>query len=379
MNQIFVYIYDRLLLVVDGFIACLSRRKKRGILFVKLDQIGDFVIWLPNARIFREYYQGDKITLIVNPLVADLARTQDVADEIWAIDPKRLRRNLFFRIGVMLKIARRGFSVAIQPTYSRKTYIGDAVVRVSQASQRIGFVGDLSNQTVSEKKVADSWYTRLIAVQVNVISELDRNSVFTSKCINKEYACAQPLIASSDLEQGTKDVGSPYFVVAPGASVVGRQWSIQSFASVAEKLYREKKWIPVLLGSANEVALCKELETELVATGCINLAGSTNLIQMVALIRRAKFVIANESGAIHIAAAVKTPSVCILGGGHYERFVPYPAWVEACAPTPAVCAMACFGCNWRCTQGYLGEGAYPCVRAVDQKMVEERIVSSLVG
>jgi ADP-heptose:LPS heptosyltransferase len=367
MNQKLVHLYDRLLLAVDGIVARRKARAKKGVLFVKLDHIGDFVIWLSNARAFREFYAGEKITLMVNPAVADLAFTQRIADEIWAIDPNRLRRNIFY-------------SLVIHPTYSRKIFVGDSIVRVSQASQRIGFDGDLSNQTALEKRIADTWYTQLIPVEPDVVSELDRNGVLTSQCIGKVNTLAPPWIESSERERATKNIDYPYFVVVPGASNVGRQWPIESFAAVTDKLYKKTKWRPMLLGSSNEVDLCKDLEAKLSGVSCINLAGSTDIIRMVALIRHAKFVIANESSAVHIAAAVKTPSVCILGGGHYGRFVPYPAWVKEYAPIPIVHMMGCFSCNWRCAKDeYKGVGAFPCVDAVDARVVEGRIFAALVN
>jgi len=53
------------------------------------------------------------------------------------------------------------------------------------------------------------------------------------------------------------------------------------------------------------------------------LAGKTTIAQLVELIRNASLLIGNDSAAIHMAAATQTPSVCILGGGHYGRFLPY--------------------------------------------------------
>jgi ADP-heptose:LPS heptosyltransferase len=95
------------------------------------------------------------------------------------------------------------------------------------------------------------------------------------------------------------------------------------------------------------------------------LAGKTSLPEFVEVIRQARLLISNETSAVHIAAAVKTPSVCILGGGHFGRFLPYPEKVVNCKPVAVFKKMACFGCNWKCNQPHNVNGCVPCIEQIE--------------
>jgi ADP-heptose:LPS heptosyltransferase len=74
--------------------------------------------------------------------------------------------------------------------------------------------------------------------------------------------------------------------------------------------------------------------------------------------------VGNETSATHIAVAVGTPSICLLGGGHFGRFVPYPDGVGGTIPVPVHHAMDCFGCDWHCTQPHRDGDPAPCIAAI---------------
>jgi ADP-heptose:LPS heptosyltransferase len=99
------------------------------------------------------------------------------------------------------------------------------------------------------------------------------------------------------------------------------------------------------------------------------LSGKTTLQELAELIRGAEILISNETSAVHIAAAVGTNSVCILGGGHFGRFLPYPKHVKGARPIVADKYMPCFNCNWKCEWPHEPSGAVPCVTGVSIEQV----------
>ncbi len=75
----------------------------------------------------------------------------------------------------------------------------------------------------------------------------------------------------------------------------------------------------------------------------VNLSGKTTLLQAAAILRRCRLAVGAETALAHIACAVSTPNVVLLGGGHFGRFMPYSALTTvACLP------LACYGCDWKC-------------------------------
>jgi ADP-heptose:LPS heptosyltransferase len=143
-------------------------------------------------------------------------------------------------------------------------------------------------------------------------------------------------------------------------------WPVERFAELAEHLQSRLRIQIILCGGKDESAICEEIVKELKNSSVINLAGKTTLIELINIIRNAALVVCNESSPAHLAAAVGTPSVCIQGGGHFGRFLPYE--VEhldgGIMPTAIFEKMECFNCQWLCKFELVHGAAVPCVAGV---------------
>ena len=102
-------------------------------------------------------------------------------------------------------------------------------------------------------------------------------------------------------------------------------------------------------------------------------------MQLAAVLAGAEVLIGNETSAIHIAAAVGTRSVCLLGGGHYGRFAPYQPEVLDDRPLPvaAMHNMACFGCDWKCVFHPPKGEPVPCIERISVQDAWEAVHSAL--
>jgi ADP-heptose:LPS heptosyltransferase len=89
----------------------------------------------------------------------------------------------------------------------------------------------------------------------------------------------------------------------------------------------------------------------------------TTLPQLLEVIRNAELLITNDSAPVHLAAAASTPSICILGGGHFGRFLPYATENEPTSPTPVIATyeMDCYNCRWHCKFDIADGQATPCI------------------
>lgn len=101
-----------------------------------------------------------------------------------------------------------------------------------------------------------------------------------------------------------------YHVFVPGAEYgPAKRWPAQRFAELARQLDA-----PVLLlGSTKEAALGEEIAALAGGAGCRNLAGATSLAEAFALIAAARDVITNDTGLMHVAAALDVPQVAVFG------------------------------------------------------------------
>jgi heptosyltransferase-2 len=101
-----------------------------------------------------------------------------------------------------------------------------------------------------------------------------------------------------------------YFVFAPGAEYgPAKRWPPVHFAELAKTLDAPA----VLLGSAREAALCAEIAALAGPGRCLDLAGKTALSEAFAIISAARAVISNDSGLMHVAAALGVPQVALFG------------------------------------------------------------------
>ena len=363
--KLFVFMLDSLVLAVLN-----HSKYTETILLIRLDAIGDFILWLDSAQHFRKIYPDKKIVLLGNQVWSDLAKKFSYWDEVWGLDRPKFERNLIYRSHLLRKVRKAGFDIVIQPTYSREFLYGDAIVRISGARKKIGSIGDHSNICPLTKKISDRFYTRLIPANPKPLMELKRNAEFVSG-LGYQFQAALPDMMP--VVQGTNNPvanNSPYFVLFPGALWTGKQWPIEKFSEFASLVFHETSMSAVICGGVTERQLGKALIT-IMDIPVVNMVGETSLAQLTAIIKDAQFLLSNDTSAVHIAAAVSTPAFCLLGGGHYGRFMPYDIESKTKKPLPVaiIHQMDCFNCNWRCRYFIKDNEPAPCIEKISVEKV----------
>jgi ADP-heptose:LPS heptosyltransferase len=365
---------DILWSALDRFVCLLQPTPQKDCLvLVRLDAIGDFILWLPFAYAYRKLYPKQRIVLIANSTWADFAEEFDYWDEVWPVHLQSFVRNPLYRWRFLSKVAAGGFSAAIQPTYSRVFLHGDSIVRATRAFTRIGYEGDYSNIGFYQKKISDRWYTRLVPANHEPMMELTRNEEFVRGLCMGSSAPRKPIMVSSARTHHSHFPCKPYAIIFPGASWAGKMWPVDNFAELAQWLHKELGYQIVVCGSQEESSLAEALIAAARLSDTGNYAGKTTLSEFVELVSRADLLVGNDTSAVHIAAAVGTPSICLLGGGHYGRFMPYPKDWPGCRPFPVFYSMECYGCNWQCDKRRSASGSVPCVENISLDAVKTAI------
>jgi ADP-heptose:LPS heptosyltransferase len=358
-----------------------NTRRRKKVLVVRLDAIGDFILWMGAAERLRRLYPPEThhITLLADESWSGLAAQLPWWDAVWPVDRRRFRRRRSaYRLGLLLRIFAARFDIALHPTYSRDKATGDTAIRASRARHRIGFDGDLSNRTLRQKQRADAWYTRLVPAAAGCLPEIERNAEFVRALGATDFqATPASLPELPDEGDGLALPASPYFVLAPAARYAIKRWPPERFAAVAARLQAETGWQPIICGAQGEEGVAAEVTSRLQGRA-LNLCGRTTLPQVQALLRGARLVIANDTMAVHMAAAVGTPVVCVAGGGHWGRFIPYPGELGAASPVlTANHRMDCFNCQWRCSQPRGPEEPAACVSRISTDTVWGRVTQLL--
>jgi ADP-heptose:LPS heptosyltransferase len=131
-----------------------------------------------------------------------------------------------------------------------------------------------------------------------------------------------PFYLNEDLPTGM--LNKKYIVINPNASDlrIERRWEKSKFITLIKQIAQEyKDYTIYLIGSQSENPFNQSIKNELLSYDkVINMAGKTNILELIALIKNSSFVITNDSGPMHIAFACETPTICLFGPCSPEQY-----------------------------------------------------------
>lgn len=363
--------------LIDSIVFLIRRERNEGSLVVRLDALGDFILWAQaGVVIFEHLRKQGPVTLIANTQWASYAGELFDNIRVVPLDRRRFEIDLVYRISFLANIRRCSFHTVVMPTQAADTWGSDAIVRLSGAAARIGAEGNAANRHGWEHFWRRRWYTQLLVTTETRLWEPQSNANFTRTLCGILPNTAIPSIKL--IRTVPKTVAArATFIVVPGAGKELRQWPIEYFARVAARLQKHTQWEIVVCGGHSEILIADRFSA-LLNRPFINLTGSTSLNEYIGAIANARFVLGNESSAIHIAAAQSIPAVCVLGGGHFGRFMPYPDDASiGHAPRTAFYPMFCFNCNWQCRWHVQKHQPVPCIAQVSPESVWDTILETL--
>ena len=329
-------------------------------MFIRLDAIGDFLIVLPYFKeIKKDYNNSDNYLILVgNKLWKDLGEyfLKDIFDQFIWIDRKDYKNNLFYRVRLNLNLLRINAGEVIDSTYSRDYIYNDSITRAISANIKIGWVGDNSGFFTILSRISEKWYTELVS-NINSQLETEKHSHFFNYVLKKNINPNFKIYAKvGDILK--YNLPEKYCVIAPSAFWSGKEWETNKFAECADYINQKHNYAIVLIGSSSEHHKYDEIRKFAKSSYFINCIGKTNLLDMIEVIRNADLLITNDTSAVHVAALTDTNAICIIGGGHFGRFVPNHSiknikWLYS--------KMECFGCNWKCIYDIEKNQTVPCI------------------
>ncbi len=260
--------------------------------------IGDAVMTEPLLR--RLAARGERLTVGALPWVAPVYRAMPQVAEV--IEFPFAHGGLQFKARRALARQLKGrFDVAYVLPNSIKSAL---LPFLASIPKRVGYLGEarvgllthrLKNPPKDKRPPMVAFYSALSGESG---IEADR------PCLRVDALQCDAVLARLGLARGA------YYVFVPGAEYgPAKRWPAQRFAELAQQLNA-----PVLLlGAGKEAALGQEIAALATGTDCRNLAGATSLGEAFALIAAARRVISNDTGLMHVAAALDVPQVAIFG------------------------------------------------------------------
>jgi ADP-heptose:LPS heptosyltransferase len=355
-----------ILLKLPAIFRLLSPFRKKGnkrILIIKTDAIGDYILFRNFLEVIKnsDIYRDHQIDLLGNPLWADVTRQYDApfVNEYFFADTEKFYDDPLKMLRLGWQFFKKNYAAVLLPAYSR-TFLNDGLAALALPKKMIGFTSDTERIDAKYKRKTDKFYNQLVELPADCYFEFDRTKYFFETALNQKLPINGPHL----------DCGKPrsnHVVIFPGAGVVKRSWERDKFLDLIRLMITHTQYPVYLAGGPAERDIAEYLVTNL-PERITNLTAKTTLPQLIELIGTASLVISNETSAVHIAAATQTPAICILGGGHFGRFAPYPDHITF-KPVCVYHKMECFNCNWNCIYETEPSAPYPCVGNVSVEQV----------
>lgn len=364
-----------------------SRKKNvtnGSVLIIKLDAIGDFIIWLDSAKEYRNLYPNKKLVLLCNEICVEIAKSEKNFDEIISLNIKQFESNRKYRNEKLKELEGLEFEMLIQAVYSRTVYMDILAAHIT-AGRKIAFKADETRTNLSRymitranKRRLDAIYEQLIETQYGTMMEIRRNGEMICNLGMKNFQTARPIL-HRQIIRSEIILPDSYFVIFPGSSTTKKMWDIANFAEIIDYVYEKTGWKVCLCGGKNEEYLFDKLSQTLKTKVVVyNYFGKTTLLELAEVIRKASMVISNDTSGIHFSAAVNTPAICIMGEYDYGRFLPYDYDIkENDEAQMIVCSanMICRHCakdkmTTECKKYLARTGRYMCIDRVDVSQVK---------
>ena len=280
----------------------------KNILIVRTDRIGDVVLTTPAVKILRQTYPKARLTMLVQPLTKDLVEENPYLDEVLVDDREHKNRGMAGFWKLVGTIREKKFDMAVIFHTKRRTnllcFLAGIPVRLGYKDKKFGF---LLTHPVEDRRFRGEKHESQYC--------LDVLRVFGIPCEETEFFVPLHQDAEVWAEQflAQNSIAPQEILVAlhVGASDPSKRWLEEHFAELIDRLLGKYHCKIVLIG---EVAIRHITRKVLSLTHgpIFDLTGMTTISQLASLLKRCAFMVSNDSGPVHVAAALGVPVVSIF-------------------------------------------------------------------
>jgi len=291
----------------------------QNVLVIKLRYLGDVLLATPTLKALKSSYPSLRVTMVVNRGTEGMLVGNPHVDEVLPLERGSLLGQWRFLSG----LRQRRFDIVIDLTDADRSAF---LTRMSLAPMRIGFN--------AEQRMRGWCYTDVVRADP------------ASHRIDRDLAALKPLnIVAGDKtprlwltpqdDRSAEDMlarlgvtrDRPIVVLQPGARYWFKAWPVERFAELGDRL-QEKHGCHVLIGGSNLEAELAQQIVQLSKSRPTVLAGQVSIRTFAAVLKLSDLFIGNDSGVMHIAAAVGTPVVALFGPSNPAEWGPRGALAE---------------------------------------------------
>jgi len=312
-------------------------RDVKRILILRTDGIGDVLNSTPAIRALCDAYRDVHISVLVRPPGAEILLLNPYIDEILVYDVDDLHKSPIARLRFLGQLRARRYDLAVVLHNSSQcnfmAYLSGARYRVGRKSERKRFSFTLTHGVSSrDPKGTKHEIDRNMDV-VRLIGARGDGTRELVLCLSEEErAWAWDFLSRQGV--GVRHVSPLLVGIHPGGSSFDKLWPAENFAQVANRLMQEFGARIILFSGPGEGDLAQVIQRSIADQGrklrdtaCrvptpVISADGLRVRQLAALIEKCSLFLCNDSGPMHIAAALNVPTVAVFGPTDHVRWKP---------------------------------------------------------
>jgi len=298
---------------------CIEIPKK--ILVIKPSSLGDVVHSLPFLNVLKDKFQKSEIHWVIAKGLEGLLEGHPMISKLWVVNKdewKRIRyvKNTVSELGVLFKaLKKEKFDLVIDLQGLLRSGI---LTAATGAPVRVGFIEAREGSSIFyTHRVVGIDSQRKGGKDIHAVNRYLKIAKFLG-CDTSEVQFPFPLSFDLQLTTGNLQLPDDYAVLVPGARWRTKKWPPERFGELASKLSMKF----VVVGGKSDMDISDRVVNSSKGNA-VSMAGKTNIKELIEIMRRAKFVVSNDSGPMHIAAAVGVPVFAIFGPTNPLRTGPY--------------------------------------------------------
>jgi len=272
--------------------------------------IGDAVMCLPALGALKAKYPGSEISVLTRARAVPVFERNPAVSELIVYDDKSEHRGLKGRLRLSAELKEKGFGLAV---LFQNAFDAAFISYISRIPERAGYARDLRTQLLTvkvpvtdeiKKKHQVYYYLNIIEALGGGAPKVEAPRIYLS---GAEEEWAEGFLEKNGL------TGARLLGISPGASYgPAKRWPEASFSELIDGFSASDGTVGIIFGGPEDRDTAK-LVSEGTSTRHLNLAGSITLRQFMALLKRTGLFVTNDSGPMHIAAALGVPTVAIFG------------------------------------------------------------------
>ena len=278
-----------------------------NILIFSPSWVGDMVMAQTLFKVLHQQYPDLTLDVIAPPWPYDLLQRMPEVNHHYKVEVQRGKFSWQVRWDIAQKLQDKHYDWAITLPVTWKSALNGYW---SGAPRRTGFLGEMRYGLLNDRRKLDTQKLPYM-VQCYVSLGLEANTQ-----IPELQSIPQPALTidkenvSAWLQKLNIQQDQPIVALMPGAeSGPAKRWPTENYAQIAKDLVQSGSQV-MILGSPKDYETALEIEQKSGAQ-LINLCGKTSLLDAVDLLSCANLAISNDSGLMHIAAAVGVPQIAI--------------------------------------------------------------------